>query len=1095
VVSVQAASPFVGRERELAALLAGLDDAVSGRGSLFLVAGEPGIGKSRLMDEVAGRARARGVRPIWGRCWEAGGAPPYWPWVQAVRSCIQGTDRETLRAQMGSGAVDLARMVPEVRELFPEIGASSSPGAEERFQLFDATTRFLRGAARSQPIVLVLEDLHAADAPSLLLLRFLAGALSDAHLLVLVTCRDAPLGLDHAATLAELGREPVSRSILLGGLPPSDVARFIEITAERVPAQSVIAAVYAHTEGNPLFVGELVRLLVREGRLDQAAESATGRLGIPAGVRQVIGRRLGHLSAECVRILGLASVLGREFGLVPLERLSDAQGPHLLKALDEAVEARVVAEVPGVPGRLRFSHALIRDAFYEEIAAGRRIELHLRMCEVLEALYAPDLEPHLAELAYHAFEAAPGGKAGMAIDYARRAGDRALRLLAYEEAVRLQRMAIAALALTEPRDETMECELRIALGETQMRAGDAPAAKESFRAAADIARRLKLPGHLARAALGYGGRFAWAAARGDPLLVELLESALDVLGERGELRARLLARLAAALRDSPASRERRASLSEEAVAVARRSGDPAALAYALEVRTLILYGPDAIEERLALATEMLRLAETARDQERRLQAHHWRLMTFWELGDAQGLKAETQAQTLVALELRQPAQLWYTAVTEAMQALFKGRFKGAEGLIARARDLGARAQSWNAEQSFWLQTFALRRDLGDLQQELEADLQRLIDDNPTVVYWRCALALLRCELGRDADARSSFQDLAAGHFRELPRDEDWLMGMTLLAEVCAHLGDVRSAGVLYEILLPYAGRIALSPPNVSTGSLSRSLGLLSGTLSRWDEAEQHLGNALEAHTRMGARPWIARTLHDLGKLLLRRDGPADRQRALELFGEAFDLCRALGMAPLEKNISTQRPPRLAADANVFRREGEYWSVEYAGKLIRLKDARGLRYMARLLREPGREFHALDLAAGGALFPAADAGALLDAKAKAAYRQRLTELDEEGDRARSWADQGRTDRVGAERDFLVRELARAVGLGGRDRAAASAAERARINVTRAVKSTLLRLREHNPALGLHFDRAVRTGMFCAYEPDPLLKIRWSVHSEG
>jgi hypothetical protein len=1104
---VHTASVFVGRERELAALLAGLEEALLGRGALFLVGGEAGAGKSRLVDEFAGRARARGARCAWGRCWEAGGSPPYWPWVQPVRSLLQDGDRDALRAQMGAGACHLARMVPEVRELFPDLPAAPALEADEaRFQLFDSAARFLKNAAKAQPLVLVLDDLHAADTPSLLLLRFLAGALSDAHLLVVGTYRDTELGPAHplSSTVAELEREPVSRSLTLGGFSRPDVARFIEMNLARKPRQGLVAAVYAKTEGNPLFVNEVLRLLEREGRLEQDAESAIRRLGIPAGLRQVIGRRLGHLSRGCVRILGLASVLGREFGLGALERLSATGATELLEILGEAADSRLVAEVPGSPGRLRFSHALVRDALYEGLGASTRMQLHLQMCEVLEALH-PDPEPHLAELAWHSFEAAPAAGIERAVGYARRAGDRALQLLAYEEAARLYRMALEALTSKEPWDEVTECDLRNVLGETQMRAGEVPAAKDSFRAAAAIARRLKLPEALARAALGYGGRFAWAAARGDHFLLELLDAASALLGEAPSgLRSRVLARLAAALRDSPPQRARRASLSEQAVAVARQVGDAAALAYALEVRTLIVYGPDAIEERLALATEMLRLAEVAGDRERRLQAHHWRLMTFFELGDARSVESEAQAQTLAADELGQPAQLWYAAVTRALHALFKGRFEGAAGLIAQARQLGARAQSWNAGQSFWLQTFALRRELGGFE-DVEATVYRLIDENPTVVYWRCVLALLLCELGRETDARTTFEGLAAGGFGELPRDEDWLLGMTLLAEVCAQLGDTRRAAALYDLLLPYAERIAVSPPNLSTGCVSRSLGLLLTTLSRFDEAEWHFRGAQEAHARMDGRPWFARTQHDQARMLLRRGGPDDRRQALELFSEALATFRALGMAPLERSAATRReellaetgaPPRAVSPphANLFRREGEYWSVAYQGKLLRLKDAKGVRYVARLLREPGREFHALDLALEGEAVASGGAGAVLDPKAKAAYRRRLAALEAELAEATSWADQGRAARAGEERDFLVQELAKAVGLGGRNRVAASEAERARVNVTRAVKNTLARLREHNPQLGRHLDRTIRTGVFCSYQPDPQLQIHWAVHAD-
>ena len=418
------------------------------------------------------------------------------------------------------------------------------------------------------------------------------------------------------------------------------------------------------------------------------------------------------------------------------------------------------------------------------------------------------------------------GAVNKAVHYARRAGERALRLLAHEEAVRLFHMALTALALERPADESVKCELLLSLGDAQMRSGDAPAAKESFRSAADLARRLALPHLLARAALGYGGRFVWAAARGDRLLVELLDAAARMLGDApSALMVRVQARLATALRDAPAEGARRHALSAHALAVARQLGDAATLAYALEVRTVILCGPDDIDARLALAGEMLRLAAASGDRERVLEAHHWRLMAFWEQGDAVGLEVEVAAQTSVAEELRQPAQLWYSATTRAMQALFVGRFETSEALIARALELGTPAQGWNARQSFWLQTFALRRERGDLAG-IEAHVRQLIDEHPEVAYWRSVLAVVCCEVGRTDEARAVLDGLARNGFEELPRDEDWLVAMTLLAEVCAHVGDQRRAAIMHGLLLPYATKVAITPPNLSTGAVARSLGLL-----------------------------------------------------------------------------------------------------------------------------------------------------------------------------------------------------------------------------------------------------------------------------
>ena len=570
---------LVGRGSELAELMVGLDGAFAGRGRLFLLQGEPGIGKSRLAEELMSRAQARGARVLVGRCWEAGGAPAYWPWTQSLRVYVRDADPTALRRQLGSVAADVARVVPQLREVFSGLPAQEPTESEAaRFRLFDSTASFVRNAAAERPLVLVLDDLHAADEPSLLLLRYVASVLGDSRVLIVGTFRDLdPTVSDPLeSTLAELAREPVTRRIHLSGLSREEVGRLAEITARTVPPKRLVATLHAETEGNPLFVSEIVRLLAAEGRL--GADAPFG-IPIPESVREAIGRRLRSLSGECRRVLSLASVFGREFGLVALERVADYTGiDKLLNVLDEALRARVVEDVPGTVGRLRFGHALTRDALYEEIPATHRARLHRRVAEVLEALYAGNPDAHLAELAHHFSLAVPAAAPKKAIEYAIRAGDQAARLLAYEAATRLYRLAVEAVELEGSGDESIRCELLLALGEAESAAGEGIASKETFIQAAAIARRLEAPDQLARAALGYGGRFAWPrAGEGDTRLMPLLEEALAALGEADtELRARLLARLACVLRDEP-SPERRDSLSREAVEIARRLGDPETL--------------------------------------------------------------------------------------------------------------------------------------------------------------------------------------------------------------------------------------------------------------------------------------------------------------------------------------------------------------------------------------------------------------------------------------------------------------------------------------------------------------------------------------
>ena len=535
--------------------------------------------------------------------------------------------------------------------------------------------------------MLVLDDLHAADEPSLLLLQFVARELGDSRLLIVGAYRDVDPTLADplTTTLTELAREPVTRTLALAGLGEADVARFIELAAPGASAAELGPAVHAETEGNPLFVGEIVRLLAAERRLD---EPATAPLAIPQSVREVIGRRLRHLSDECNRLLALASVLGREFDLDALAGVSGLERGAILELLDEGIEARVVSEVPGAIGRMRFAHALIRDAAYHRLTRSRRVQLHRQVGEALEILYSSDLDAHLAELAHHFFEAAAGGDGEKAVDYARRAGARAVALLAYEEAVRLYEMALEALGPDAAATAPLRCELLLALADAQGRAGDDPGAKSTFLRAAELARSAELPEMLARAAAGYGGRFLWTHALADERLVPLLEDALSALGEADSvLRVQLLSRLAAALRHAP-SRERRERICEEAIQIARRIGDPATLAYALAAAAAALLAPHNAHRRLAEGDEIVSLAAGTGDRERLFDGHEHSFWAAWELGDPDRRAAELASMARVADELRQPAQLWTLAVAEATLALSQGRFAEAAELIERAAAIG-----------------------------------------------------------------------------------------------------------------------------------------------------------------------------------------------------------------------------------------------------------------------------------------------------------------------------------------------------------------------------------------------------------------------
>jgi DNA-binding SARP family transcriptional activator len=881
---------FVGRDRELAELVAALDAALAGDGRLVLLAGEPGIGKSRLADALMDEARSRGAGVVAGRSWEAGGAPAYWPWIQALRAHLRDTEPGALRAQLGAGAASVAQLLPELHEQFgplPEPPALEGEGA--RFRLFEAVRSFLREAAESRPLVIVFDDLHASDEPTLLLLRFVARELEQSRLMIVGAYRDVDPTLREPLTtaLAELVREPQTSQIALAGLTAADVAEYVELSTGIEPAPDLVDAIHAETEGNALFMSETVRLLAAEGEVDWA----DAQVRIPPGVRAVIGQRVARLSTPCQALLVPAAVMGREFGLDALAELSELAADELMEVLNEAMAERVLDDAPGAPGRLRFGHVLIRDTLYDELTPARRMQLHREVGEALEAAYSSDPEPHLAELAQHFVAAAPIGTKEKAVHYAHRAGDRAARQLAFEEAARHYE-----IALTLADEQLERCELLLALGDVEARAGDASASKRALREAAGLAEGAGSAQHLARAALGYGGRFAWARASTDPALVPLLERALAAIGDQDDpTRVRLLARLAAAARDEPA-RERRVALAEEALRIARRSGDPATLASAIEGHFIAAEGPDhhLSGEGIAVGEELIALGEQIGDKERVFAARDHRLHCLWAVCDRPAVEVELETLAELGDELRQPAQQWHVGTGRTMLALMEGRFEQAEQLISETLALGERSESWNAVVSERLALFVLRRAQGRLAA-LEDTIGRSVHEYPSLLRFRCALCHLYGELGRERDARAALKSLLARDLAHEHLDAEWLFAMSLLPDPCARFGGDGEVTKLYSLLLPYERLYVQAPVESVFGSVARGLGVLAAALGRFDDAERHFDVAIETERAMKALPWLAHAQHDYAAMLVARGGAVDAARARTLLDDALRSYRELGM--------------------------------------------------------------------------------------------------------------------------------------------------------------------------------------------------------
>ena len=890
------AGSFVGRRPELDTLRTAIDDAIRGQGRFFLIAGEPGIGKSRLAEEGLRIAHQRGMRVLVGRCWEAGGAPAYWPWVQALRPYLRELDPDALQGRLGSGAADIAQLFPELRELLPNLPEPTAPeSVGARIRLFDATVAFLDSIARERPLVVFFDDLHAADEPSLLLLRFVAREVAGTGLLLIAAFRDVdPTLRDPLRTaLSELVREPLVRRISLGGLPYDDVANYIANVASVPPEARAVAAIHSETGGNPLFVGEIVRLLDSEGRLGAPIEA----LEIPPEIREVIGSRVARLTESCQKLLSLASVLGREFGVDVLQHISSFPQEKLYDALDEAMTERIIGEVPANPNRLRFTHVLIRDTLFEELTVARRMQHHREAAAALEHVHASELEPHLAEIALHLVAAGPES-AQRALEYARRAADLAASSLAFEEAARLYEVA-----LTLATDDAIRCDLLLAVGDVLARAGDTPASKRHFDEAAQLAAKRKLAEQLGHAALGYGGRIVWEVSRDDDHLIPLLERALDELPpEDSPLRARLLARLAGPFRDARFPPERRHGVAGEALAMARRLNDAPTLAYALAAYLPAFMSPVRTEDNIEAATELIEVATKTGELERAAEGCLCRACLLLELGDVARAKEDMEQMSKLAEELRQPSQTLYVTNLRANIALLEGDFTAAESLIHQALELGELAQRWNARVAYRLQLFLLRHAQGRLEEIAE-----IYEGHPTAFDYRtypifdCILARFYDALGRRDDARAKFEELAENDFAGVPVDEEWLASICLLADLAASLGDTRRARVLYELLSPYSERVGMSYPEISVGAVSRYLGLLATADARWHDAQRHFEDAVEVNHRIGARPWLAHTQEDYARMLHARGDAADAEAAARLLDEAVATYRELGMAgPLAK---------------------------------------------------------------------------------------------------------------------------------------------------------------------------------------------------
>lgn len=1105
-------APFVGRTSELARLEAKLREAQIGQGGLVMLAGEPGIGKTRILEEFAETARSAGVTVLWGRCYEGDAARPYGPFVEAIAHHARTADVADLQDDLGSGAGPLARLVPALREHLPDIPepAPLQPD-EERVRLLDAVAQFCLALSVRTPLALVLDDLHWADGASVALLRHVARFTSSHRVLVLGAYRDIEVSPPHPLidALGALPRETAYDHLALCGLTRVEVEQLLEAVADEKFASALVAALAARTSGNPFFIREVLLHLVEEGKIvwreSVWTSPATAEpVGIPPGVRQVIQRRLARLPERSIRLLRAAAGCSGRFDFDVIARVEQMDEADALDAIDDALAGQLV-RAGDEADSFDFTHALVRDTLYAELSPPRQTRLHRRIAETMEAVCGE----RAAEIAYHYARSStlPGAERGVV--HALAAADRADHAYAREDSVVCLRMALQLLPPNDARRARIVGRLGMALGctlelddaiRTMSEAGDLIAATEGPDAAAD---------YLADAVMGL-----WAAgSRRWPLAAK----GLAYIDHRRDI---TWVRLAAN------DIIRREAEDPEYPGILVDTPDRRAVA---DVAANLSFSR---QEEVALSAYGFLVAKSREDILRRFgRAPFWLTMGAGEyrqsvpLWEAMIVESEREGRIADAIAcLAQLARCYYAL----------GELAAAGAAYDRAMALAARITgSMLQRKTLTAVRFDMRTVLDQGWEDFLREEQTSLDQPAVEDRWGLALtqaagARLTARLGGGEQALLLVEPVLAA----LERAPGWAVNYTWTAcEAATALWLLGRAEHAESIERNLREKVLVPDFRCPTVDVRLSMAHLTALQGRYDEAIDWFAKARVVLDEQGARPLRATVDYDEALMFCRRAGPDDLERARPLLDAALGQFRRLGMTGWIQRAEVLRstfgdgsapdaPPgeqddvqastantqgseqalvdetRSPGDVAVLRREGEYWTLVYADTTSRLRDTKGLRYLSQLLSHPGKEFHALELIRMQA--PGSDRDApigrgleVLDPQAKAAYRRRLADLRGEIDDAEDCNDVGRAAQARTELEALTQQLAEAVGLGGRDRQTASVAERARSTVTQRIRSAIQKIAEGHPSLADRLRRRVRTGTFCVYEPDLTHPIRWDL----
>lgn len=1024
---------LVGRERHLREIRLLVDAVTAGDSHVLVLSGEAGAGKTTLAQQAVLHAKADGIDVAWATCWR-NAAAPLSVWADLVEDA--GVASTTIPAAAASDADPEGARAAWVRVL----------------------ARHLLEALGARPSMLVIDDLQWADPLSLHAIETLAALVRSSTIGLLCTVRDENGARGSTEYLAGRGRH-----IVVAPLTEAELGVLaVELTGRSL-TPGMLSRFHDRTAGNVLFASELLAheafgpALLDERRPSRSATA------------EIFAERAAALSTRCQQALHAASVIGRRFRLDILAETLGSDADELLDLLGEAEEAGLVRG-PGIGG-FEFTHPLVAEACYDAGGLPRRVRLHRDVAEAMERLRDRGVPIPAVEIAHHFANAAAAGVAVKAAEFAALAGREDMAQLAYEDAVRDFGLALRARELCEA-DDTALVELLLDLGDARAATGDRRAARDAYEQAAHLARQHGWCDLLARAALGVGsGPGGFEIPPFDDHQIALLEEAAAGTAA-GPLRSLVLARLSVAhALDADATPER-ASLSAEAITLARDTGEPAALGYALASWCDVVAGPDFVTDRLLAADEILRCAVSARDIRLELLGRRLRLVSLLEAGRIDEFDAEVAAFASSAERVGQPVYSWYVPLWQAMRAAMDGHFDAAERLRVTASAIGATANSENALMLVASQRALLQCETRD-SEEAVAFFEEILERFPDyAIMVHPALAYSLAAHGSPQRAREFLAMLDISEYSVDALGSEFLTTLMMtahaawLAEFPAH------AEPLYAALLPYRSAFAVDGiAGYFVGSVERTLGVLAAQRGDRELARAHFAAALEAHRRVRSPLLVAGTLRDAGVCL----------DDASMIAEANAQFAAIGLGR-----GVDLPPVSPSDADplrhVFRRNGDVWLLAWNGQVAHLRHSKGMGDLARLLAKPNTEQHVLDLVDAGPNVDAAPFDDAVDATARRQYRARLEQIESELTEADHDGDMARSERLHVERDALIGELSAAYGLGGRARRRGDSSERARSAVTQRIRDAIARIERAQPELGAHLRRSVRTGTFCVYEPE-------------